>query len=277
MLSFLMIFSLAQAQPADTRLHFQQGQLIKINLVMKLNAGQQGFDLNVDGNTTHTYKVTNATDDNTTLHHEVEKIGFNVDGLGQKINFDSGKEKDLNGNFGKPIKEILGRRFDAIIDNSGKVLMVTPEKFVASEADPRMAFISNLLKDLLDVVQPPAKNGSSFFKIFPDNPINKGDSWADTTVTSTLQSISHYTLTDITDSAYVITVVENSVTTSKAEIMGSESTTTLNNTSTGTLLINRQTGILKEKKLTTESTGTTNIMGGSFPVNSKTTIIIQVD
>ena len=71
--------------------------------------------------------------------------------------FDSNVEKDMNGQFGKPIKEMLGKTYDMIIDPGGKVLMVQPEKHDKIQLDERLAIITNMLKDMLDVVNPPQK------------------------------------------------------------------------------------------------------------------------
>jgi len=48
--------------------------------------------------------------------------------MGQKRAFDSDKKEDLNGMFGKPVKNILSKSYDMIIDPGGKTLMVKPEK-----------------------------------------------------------------------------------------------------------------------------------------------------
>lgn len=49
-----------------------------------------------------------------------------------------------------------------IIDPFGKVLMVMPESFTASANDSRMAVITNMMKEVVDVVQPPGKGKASF-------------------------------------------------------------------------------------------------------------------
>ncbi len=59
-------------------------------------------------------------------------------------------------------------------------------------------------------------------------------------------------------------------------MMGRETTTTLNNTGTGNIVIDRATGIIMQKKIVTESGGTMEAMGGSTPVTSKTTLTIFV-
>jgi hypothetical protein len=55
-----------------------------------------------------------------------------------------------------------------------------------------------------------------------------------------------------------------------------ETTTTMNSSGIGTIILDKATGIVKEKKIITESNGTTEAMGGTVPVTAKTTITIHV-
>ena len=100
--------------------------MLEISLKLKTTIAQQAMgqsiDFNVDATGDHSYKVTNTTEDNTTLNHKVQHITFAFDGMGQKTKFDSNVEKDLNGTFGKPVKDILEKKYDIIIDPSGKVM-----------------------------------------------------------------------------------------------------------------------------------------------------------
>ena len=45
---------------------------------------------------------------------------------------------------------------------------------------------------------------------------------------------------------------------------------------TGTININRSTGLIRNKFYVTESNGTTEMMGNTVPVTSKTTIAIKL-
>jgi hypothetical protein len=68
-----------------------------------------------------------------------------------------------------------------------------------------------------------------------------------------------------------------SVTTTKMEIMtGMEITTTLNNKITGKIILDKVTGIIRQRSSTTESTGTTEGMGGATPITSRNTTTILV-
>jgi hypothetical protein len=275
-----IIAILAHSQKVNGKLKFGQGQVFEIGLETKTTISQeamgQAIDFNVDGLASHIYKVTNTTGDNSTLHHDVKKIGFNFEGMGQKRSFDSNNPKDMEGQFGKPVKELLKKSFDMIIDTSGKVLMLQPEKMEEVVIDERMKLITGMLKDVMDVVQPPKKGSASFFKILPDTETGKGESWNEASTTEGNKFSKTYTLTDITDSTIVIDFTGTASTVTKAEMMGMETTTTMNDKTTGQIILDKATGIIRQKTITIESTGTTEAMGGTLPVTSKTTINIKV-
>lgn len=275
---FISIFSFSQK--ISGKIKFEQGQTFDIVVQVKNAIAQQAMgqsiDFNVDAAGYHSYKVTNATDDNTTLNHSVQRITFKFDGMGQKKSFDSNNEKDLNGQFGAPIKDVLTKKYDIIIDPAGTTKMAIPEKITLAEGDSRLAIVTTMLKDVLDIVQPPQKGKASFFKILPDNEIGKGETWTESSLTEKGKFDATYTLSDITDSTLVVDFVSTSITISKGEMMGSEMTTKMNNKSTGKIILDKATGIIKEKTVNTDSTGNTESSFGTMPVTAKITTTITV-
>ncbi len=240
-------------------------------------AGGQSIDFNVNGSATHSYKVTNTTADNSTLHHEVNRIKFDFEGMGQARSFDSDIQKDLESPLGKPIQATMKKSYDMIIDPTGKVMLVQPEKFAAEEMDGPMKLMANMLKEILEVVQPPAIGTNSIFKILPDNPVSKGESWAEIVETPEGKINNNYTLSDVTDSTLFIDIISTSVTNSRLEIMpGMEVAFSLNNKSNGKIIIDRKNNLLKEKSVTTESNGTMQGLGGETPITSKSTVITSL-
>ena len=181
----------------------------------------------------------------------------------------------MSGQFGKPVKNLLDKSFDMIIDPGGKVLLVEPPK-IDFEGDERTAIIANMLKNLFDVVQPPAKGGACLFRILPDSAVSVGSSWTDSLQNERGKFINTYTVSQITDTTIVINIAGNSVTVEKSEMMGNEIITTMNNKSTGTIIADKNSGIIREKNISTDSHGNSEVMGGSLPVNSKSTIAITV-
>ena len=283
-IAFISILTLTAttvfSQKVTGQLKFDQGQTLSVSVRIKTSISRQAMgqaiDFMADGSASHLYKVTNATNDNTTLHHQVQQIGFNFDGMGQKRSFDSNNEKDMNGQFGKPVKEMLGKTYDMIIDPNGKVLIVLPEKTDTTKMDQRMAIITNMLKGVLEIVLPPQKGADSFFKVLPENEKGIGDTWNESKENKTGKINTVYTLSAITDSTIEVDFKETSVTVSKAEMMGSETATTMNNSTTGKYILDKATGILREKTYTTESNGSTEIMGTTLPITSRATTTITV-
>ena len=115
-LVFILLFSKSfWGQSTSGNLHFEQGKILNIQMEIKSSvaqqAGGQAIDFNIDGLALHSFKVTNATNDNTTFQHKANKIGFTFDGMGQKRSFDSDNEKDMEGPFSEPVKNILSKTF----------------------------------------------------------------------------------------------------------------------------------------------------------------------
>ena len=102
------------AQTVDGKVKLQQAQQIEITLETKTTIAQQAMgqsiDFNVDAGSLHQYNVTNTTEDNHSLRHTVKRISFKFDGMGQKQAFNSDNPKDLNGQMGKPVKDLLDKK-----------------------------------------------------------------------------------------------------------------------------------------------------------------------
>ena len=279
----LLTSGIILAQRSDGRLKFQQGQIFEITLQTKTTIAQQAMgqaiDFNVDATGTHAYKVTNTTDDNHTLNHTVKQITFQFDGMGQKQSFDSDIPQDLNGQFGKPVKEMLEKKYDMIIDPYGKVLMTMPDSFASSLNDSRMAIITSMMKDVVEIVQPPKKGKGSVFRVIPEKEggVGVGDSWTESGETVTEKFDVTYVITAITDTTITVDFTGSSTTVMKAEMMGNETTTTMKNKSTGKITLDKVTGIIREKTTITESNGNTETPFGTLPVMSKTiaTVIVK--
>jgi hypothetical protein len=276
----LLISPVVFSQKISGQLKFTQGQSFEITMETKTTFAQeamgQAIDFNVDGSATHIYKVTNTTDDNSTLHHQVQKIVFSFDGMGQKRKFDSNNPKDMEGQFGKPIKDVLDKSFDMVIDPNGKVKMTIPEKLETSNSDTRLMIVTNMLKDILGTVQPPQKGEASFFKVLPENETGIGATWTESVNTESEKSITTYKITEINDSTAVIDFAGNSTSVNKTEMMGMEATISMKNKTTGKIIVDKTTGIIRHKNFATESNGTTESSFGTLPITSKIITTINV-
>lgn len=280
--SALLLFALtsAHAQTVTGKLQFEQGKKLVVTVDQQSTIVQeamgQTIDFKTNATTIHSYKITNATTDNATLHHEVNRFSFNFDGMGSKQSFDSDNKKDMGSDIGKSVSDMLSKTYDIIVDGYGKTLLAKPEKTEFNPSSDKAAMIMASVKEMTDIVKPPAKGTNSFFKILPDGESAVGSTWRDSVLTENERSVSLYTLSAITDSTIVIDFKTSAATTTTAEAMGMETVTKLNTLSNGQIILNRSTGILKQKTTQAESSGTTEIMNNSLPITAKSTIVQTV-
>lgn len=276
----LIVHTHFYAQTVSGNLKFEKGKVLIIDMKIKTSVTQRvggnAIDFSADGSALHSYNVVNTTTGNTTLHHEVKKIAFNFEGMGQKRSFNSDSEKDMADQFGEPVKNILNKKFDITIDPNGKVITARAGKTGTEKTDERLTIVLNMLKDITDVAYPPQKGEASFFKILPAAETATGESWTDSLQNESGKFKTIYTLSGITDSTIIVDFKTNAATLSKAMMMGRETTTTMNSTGTGKIILDRATGIIKEKTIAIESNGNTEAMGGTVPVTAKTTITLYV-
>jgi Family of unknown function (DUF6263) len=277
---FLLFAKNSTAQPVSGALHFTQGVRYIVDVEVKNTITQQAMgqaiDFNINGAATHTYAVTNSTAENTTLHHDIQHLGFQFEGMGQKRSFDSDIKKDMDGSSGKFAAEMLSKSYDIIVDSLGTTLMARPEKIEMGKQDDRVMLLTDMLKDLTNIMYPPLKGTSSFFGILPDHPVAIGETWSETRNTEMEKGTTVNTLEVVNDSVIIVNFKTNSTTLLKTQRMGMDATTNLNNIVTGTYTIDRATGILKEKTSTTESNGSTEAMGSTTPITAKVVMTIKV-
>lgn len=276
----LLIAASITAQTVTGALGFTQGQTLAVSVELKNTMAQQAMGQSIDfsasGLARHQFIVSNQTADNTTLHHTVLGIRFSFDGMGAKKSFDSDKSSDLQSAFGKPIREWLKQSYHLIIDTVGKTMMVQPSTMPVPEQDDQFKFITGLLGDLMGVAYPPAKNEPSLFAVLPAGNIAIGDTWNHTGSNKEEQWSIDYTLTAITDTAIVVSLKGISSRQQQADMRGMTVTTTVKSLSTGSILLDPATRLLRQKKIHIESSGTAEMMGNSTPVSSKTDLLIQV-
>jgi hypothetical protein len=282
---FACLYSLSvSGQETAPLIQFEQGKEYHFELQVKTKIAQQAMgqaiDFAVDATGNHRFTVTNATDENTTLHHDVQRLRFSFDGMGQQRAFDSNEEKDMNGPFGKYAQDILSKKYDMIIGPQGQTLMAIPATISLEEMDARLAIIHTMLKDVVSMIYPPGKDEPSAFQVFPPEPLKVGLTWGRSVRDSSVNLAEVYKIEEIHDSAGMRTIIidyrAESVTISKAQMMGNETITTLNNKSTGKIFVNGLTGLVREKNIITESNGNSQAAFGTVPMTVHTELVLKV-
>lgn len=268
-------------QKVSAKLRFTPGDSISVKIELKATVTQQAMgnaiSFDTDASALYRYLVLDANNIQSRLRHEGQRIVFSFDGMGRKYSFDSDRPADIQGQFGEPVKEILARKFDMVIDEYGHVLSTQPDSLAPLRASEQLETMMGVMRDLSDLVSPPRKLGASLFGVLPKREIEPGDTWTDSLAGNTGEIKTSYMLTGVTDSTLLIdfTSVGQSVTSTM--LMGRETVTTLSSTGTGKIVVDRKTGMLKEKIQNTDYSGAMEAMGNSTPLTSKTTLRIFVN
>jgi hypothetical protein len=268
------------AQTVTGSVHFRNGQTFSVQMDVKTSVAQQvsgnAIDFTASAIAMHQYHVIGTTADSTQLHHLINRISFDFEGMGQKRHFDSGNEQDMTGEFGTPVKNLLDKTYDITVDGNGRVLRAKASKSEALNTDERMSLIFGMLRDVSDLAYPPSRGRASFFRVLPERNVNVGDSWYDSSSSEGAKYKTTYYLHSITDSTIVIDLKTNASTVTKSMMMGREAITTMTSTGDGQIVVDRLTGVIRQKTLHTEAHGNTEALGGSLPVTARTTIVIKV-
>lgn len=271
--------SIAQ-EKYSSRVNMEPGAVYEVEIDVKNLLAQQvngmSFDFNLDGSATTHYTVTNVGDENISLRHKAQRITYTFDGMGAKMKFDSENKKDMEREFARPVRDMLAKSYDLIIDTLGKTLLVLAPTAAPSSGDDQFQIIGGMMGDLGSLGMPPQKGDPTLFMSWPGGDIAIGESWtiSKNGQKETYQTI--YTLASVTDSTYHISFSGTGTQKVESEMRGMPVTVNLKTATTGEITVDRSTGIVREKITTVESTGTSEMMGGSTPVSGKMTTKLAV-
>ena len=278
----LMLLSFfAQAQKVAGKIVFQPGQVLTVNMKSSttnlVSAMGQELEMKTEVIADHQFKVTNTTDENHTLSHEINRVRFNSDGMGNTMSFDSQSEKDLNGQLGAPVKDLLSKKYNLVIDASGNTLMAMNEGASTGKAGAEAGMLAQFVSGLTELTQAPKQGEASFFKVLPATEVGVGDAWTNTIDRNGTKIEEAYSIAEINENFITLNYLSNSNSTTVQENMGMEVTITMKNKSEGKIKVDRKSGILKEKIITTTATGTVASGYGDFPINSTSTSVITIN
>jgi hypothetical protein len=118
----------------------------------------------------------------------------------------------------------------------------------------------------------PKTGDTSEFMILPPKELAKGESWTDSS--KNIKTV--YTLADVTDADIIVNYTEEASTSRIQEAMGQEITMNSKDKTTGKIILDKKSGLLKEKTATTNSEGNMEMAGQTMPMNTKTTKTVTV-
>ena len=260
------------------KLGFQKGQKIEMTIESKksstLELMGQAMTTTSNATLTSSYDIKDVNANGYVIEHKVKKLVFTSEGMGQKESFDSEKEGDLNGEMGKILEKSLKNKYTLTLDPLGKITAVKLDDDNPNDESQMLAdIVSSQLGLNLTI---PKVGTATEFLVLPARNLKQGEKWVDSASVEGTSRKTNYTVKSISDTEINLDFSDETNIKTTQMIMGTEATMNTKNISSGNIVIDKKTGILKQKTTTIDSDGKIEAQGQSFPQKDKTTMTITV-
>jgi hypothetical protein len=271
------------AQQANVKLNLPKGQKLEMVTEMKksttLEVMGQSMESSVTSTMTEMFDVEDAGPSGATVEHKVKRLVFNTEGgMGGNQSFDSEKESDMKGQIGKMLEKSIKNKYTMKLDAKGNVTEVkvdddNPNAKKNSQEEQIAQMVSSQLGLALGI---PKVGEASIFRILPGRELKAGESWTDSSSSNGISKTTIYKVNAISDTEVTLDFTEQVVTKVTQQMMGQEATINNTDKSTGKVIIDKNTGVLKQRTSTVDSKGTIDAQGMTIPVAGKTTLTISM-
>ncbi|MGV3657708.1 MAG: DUF6263 family protein [Chitinophagaceae bacterium] len=282
-LPLLMAASFAAvAQPVSNKLAFKKGQKLEVTTQVASVASQemmgQSIDINVAATLNHSYDVEDVTAAGAVIEHKVKRLQLSFDGMGQSEKFDSENEADMKGDMGKAAEKSIKNKYTMTVDASGNVVSVKADDDNPNTAGGGEDMMSQMLSQLSLGLDMPKQGDPTPFKILPaTGNLAKGYSWTDSLNKNEEKGFHKYTIADVTDNEVLIDFTGQTSSSKQQEAQGMEMTILMESKQTGKITLDKKTGLLKQRTVTTDGAGSVEVAGQSLPITNKITVTTTVN
>lgn len=274
------VFSLGSfSQKLTNSLSFQKGQKLEMitkgKSVISMEMMGQAMETKIEATITRLFDVEDVANGIATIEHKMKRMQLNVEApMAGSQTFDSENEKDMKGEGGKAMEKALKNKYKMSVDARGKITMVkadddNPNK---TEGNNQNDMMEGAMSQLASGMELPKAGEITDLSILPNKEIIKGESWSD----SSKGMKSSYVLTDITPTDILIDYTETGSTERAQEANGMEIKISTKDKTSGKIILDRKTRLLKERTSTTDSEGTMEMMGQTVPMTTKSTKTVTV-
>ena len=263
---FLCAAGFAQKKQAVAKnIILAKGQEITITTTATQNAEMaMGMGMKSSAATTTKLNVLEAADKNYKITATLTKMVFSANMLGQQKNFDSDKKEDREGEFAQSVS--LDKPKPAVVDRStGNITLEKGDTLPAGgDNNPISGMMGTLVKssDALSI--------SSAFFIIPANK-KAGDKWTDSSTMEGIKTVNIYSIESVEKN--IVDIELNSVITGSTsmEVQGTQFNVTMNSTSTGKIIVDNNTSLVKKRTNNVDVNSIIEMMGQSVPVTGTAT------
>ena len=248
------------------KVNLQPGQQFKVEHVMNSNSSMemmgQAMDVKADASITSKVEVKAKNAGDYQLTATVTRMITNADMMGQSMNYDSDKPGDNDSEVGKILKDKINQPLNATLTGDGILTMQKNENAGGGAMNPISAMMGGAEDE---------SNGlGDMFLLIPQQG-KTGDNWSDSLVAKGAKTVRNYTIKSMQGDEAIVLISGTQSVSRTVENQGMEINVELNNKLSGEATVNTNTGLIRQRSLTIEGSGTTSVMGQSIPMNTKVT------
>jgi hypothetical protein len=253
----------------DSKIKLTRGQKITVTTNNSMDA-DMGMAMKNTSSTKNEIIVLDATADHYTVSNTITSMNLSLDMMGQQTTYDSNNAADRDSEIGKGVSQKINKPDTLQLSNlTGTVISNKKKTDAADEnANPMSGMMQALGNNGDDLAV------SNAFFIIPDGK-KAGDSWSDSTTDKGMKIVKSYTLKSVEKDMATILLTGKTDGATETEMQGMQLLININSTLNGEMQVNTNTSLVAKKTLTTDLTGSIEVMGQSTPISSKTTISIS--
>jgi hypothetical protein len=265
------------AQKVNGKLGFSKGQKLELITETKKTATTelmgQTMESTVNSSITEVFNVEDATANGATIAHNVKRIVFSANGMGNSQSFDSDKEEDRKGEMGKVMDKALKNNYKMTVDPYGVITAVNVNDTAKGSKNAEAEAMTELVSTQLGLKLGTPKQGEiSVFKILPGKEIAQGDTWTDSSSADGQKRTTIYKVNSITANEILLDYTEDININTTQQIMGTDASIKSDDKVVGQITLDKKTGLLKQKTATIDTKATMEAQGMTIPSTGKTTV-----
>ncbi len=265
----LFIAASAFAQSgASNKLKLTNGQKIIVESATHIEASfGMGMELNSNSTAVNSLQVKNISEKTSTVSNTLTKMKVDMNLMGQANNYDSENKDGNNADMAKIFDERLNKTTDVDIDNNTGS-PVEQKKIVA----PKDTEGGNPADDLMKMFSNTSDDGivAGAFEIIPAGK-SIGDKWSDSVDVKDMKTVRTYTLKSISGNEAVIQLDIAVKAVNMLNFQEMEFEIKSDTKSTGEIITDITTGVVKKRTSTSDISGSLQMMGQDMPITAKTT------
>lgn len=266
----LLISAASFAQTSTGKLSLTKGQKLQIDNNIKSVINQemmgQSIEITLDANLVHQVEVKDKKDKSYMVSSTLTKLTTNGNAMGQSMSFDSDKKEDQESETGKAMKDQLNVVKNVELNETAQVINTVKSDKKASSGGQLMDMVASVTGGNADE----SNGANAAFEVMPAGK-KVGDSWSDSTITNEIKTYRNYTIKEIKGHDATLLLTGTQITKKKVEQQGMEINVTMEGKLSGEGIVDMVTGIVKEKTMVMDGTGSAEVMGQNIPVTTKTT------